>query len=101
MERRRIGQGIAVTLAGAAAGGLAWGWRRHRGDAQDADAAQQRGNGHGTGQLSPVEEYVCACGQQFRVVGIDRHRVYWVEGAPEEDPVLSGACPNCERPLPA
>jgi hypothetical protein len=43
----------------------------------------------------------CACGQAYRVTGLDRHRVYWLEGADERDAVLGGACPACGRPLPA
>jgi hypothetical protein len=45
------------------------------------------------------ETYHCACGQRFRVGGRDRHRVFWLEGAAEDDPVLSQRCPNCDRPL--
>ena len=46
------------------------------------------------------QSWECACGQRFRVAGVERHRVYWVAGAPESDPVMSGLCPSCERPLP-
>ena len=42
----------------------------------------------------------CACGQSFRISGVDRHRVYWLAGASEADPVLGDRCPNCERALP-
>ena len=45
------------------------------------------------------ETYRCACGQDFRFTGRGRHRVYWLEGAPEDDPVLSPQCPTCDRPL--
>jgi hypothetical protein len=44
--------------------------------------------------------YRCGCGQPFRVSGTGRHRVYWLAGAPEDDPVLSPSCPSCDRPLP-
>src|SRR5215210_2967574 len=47
------------------------------------------------------ESWQCACGQRFRVSGLGRHRVYWLEGAREADPVLSERCPSCERLLPA
>jgi hypothetical protein len=47
------------------------------------------------------EPWTCACGQAFLVAGRDRHRVYWLAGADESDPVLGGRCPSCDRPLPA
>jgi hypothetical protein len=43
----------------------------------------------------------CVCGQQFEVTGLDRHRVYWLEGAHESDPVIGQQCPVCEAPLPS
>jgi hypothetical protein len=39
----------------------------------------------------------CECGQSFRVDGIDRHRVYWVD----DRPVLGRECVRCGAPLPA
>jgi hypothetical protein len=48
----------------------------------------------------PVREFRCACGQEFRVTGADRHTVFWVAGAPESDPVLGHTCPRCDRELP-
>ena len=42
----------------------------------------------------------CECGQEFRVAGAGRHVVFWVAGAPEDDPVLGGDCPRCGRGLP-
>ena len=47
------------------------------------------------------EAWACACGERYLVAGRDRHRVYWREGAPESEPLLSDRCPACERPLPA
>ena len=44
--------------------------------------------------------YTCECGQAYRVTGVDRHRVYWPEGAGRDEPVLGDACVRCERPLP-
>ena len=41
----------------------------------------------------------CECGQRFRVSGTGRHRVHWLEGAPESEPVLGSTCPSCDRPL--
>ena len=46
------------------------------------------------------EDWTCACGARYRVTGMDRHRVYWPAGADKAEPVLSGKCVNCERPLP-
>ena len=43
----------------------------------------------------------CQCGQAFRVSGMDRHRIFWLPEAPENEPVTSGRCPTCDRPLPA
>ena len=45
--------------------------------------------------------YTCACGTVYRVSGVDRHRVYWREGAAESDPVLGDRCVECDAPLPA
>jgi hypothetical protein len=53
--------------------------------------------GDGTG---PESEYVCDCGQAFRVTGAGRHRVYWLPDAAPADPVVSAECPSCGRPLP-
>jgi hypothetical protein len=35
------------------------------------------------------------------VAGRDRHRIYWLEGAAESEPLLADHCPSCDRPLPA
>lgn len=74
-------------LALAAAAGIAIGWRRH-GRA-----------GHGP-EPKAREPWSCACGQAYVVAGEGRHRVYWVQGAPEGDPVLGTTCVSCERELP-
>src|SRR5215217_5493005 len=47
-----------------------------------------------------TEQWTCQCGQEYRVAGLDRHRVYWPAEAPEDKPVLDGTCVSCERPLP-
>lgn len=92
MHNRARGRAIALTIIGAAAAALAWGLRRAgRLGAEPGASAADRG----------LEEYICDCGQAFRVVGVDRHRVYWAEGASIDEPLLSESCPNCERPLPA
>jgi hypothetical protein len=45
------------------------------------------------------ETYRCDCGQGFRVTGTGRHRVFWLDGAAEDDPLLTAQCPECERSL--
>ena len=50
--------------------------------------------------LGRPETWSCECGQSYRVSGTGRHRVYWLEGAAQNDPVISGACPSCDRALP-
>jgi hypothetical protein len=52
------------------------------------------------GAAAEPETFRCDCGQEFRVSGTGRHRVYWLAGAGEDDPVLSPQCPSCDRPLP-
>jgi hypothetical protein len=47
----------------------------------------------------PVETYRCACGEEFRVSGTGRHRVFWRAGAADDDPLLTARCPSCERAL--
>jgi hypothetical protein len=51
-------------------------------------------------EAAEPETYRCDCGQGFRVAGAERHRVYWLADAAEDDPVLSQSCPACDRPLP-
>ena len=41
-----------------------------------------------------------SCGQTYRVAGLDRHRVFWPEGAGPREAVLDGCCVNCGQPLP-
>src|SRR4051794_18689897 len=47
------------------------------------------------------EPWTCACGQGFLVAGRDRHRIYWLQGAAESEPLLADRCPSCDRALPA
>ena len=49
----------------------------------------------------PGEPWQCECGQEYMVAGRDRHRIYWLADSGPSDPVLSGTCPNCDRPLPS
>jgi hypothetical protein len=46
-------------------------------------------------------EYGCECGHVLRVFGGGRHRVYFEAGNTQlDDPVMTGACPECGRDLP-
>lgn len=47
-----------------------------------------------------TETWACECGQEYRVSGEGRHRVYWPAEAPVSDPTISGDCVKCDRPLP-
>lgn len=51
-------------------------------------------------QPQPRRPVSCDCGQEYIVAGTDRHRIYWLAGAPENDPVLGDRCPVCRAPLP-
>jgi hypothetical protein len=61
-----------------------------------------RGRGARDASDRPGQEprWTCQCGQEFRVSGEGRHRVYWLIDADPADPVITGRCPNCDRPLP-
>jgi len=54
----------------------------------------------GTG-IEVQDSYTCGCGAEYRMTGVDRHRVFWPAGADESDPVLGDRCPSCDAPLPA
>ncbi len=95
-------------LAGALAAALALGAgarvalrRRSAGARADQPAPVVPGPPSEAPAAETVEEtWSCECGQEYRVQGEDRHRVYWLADAAVSDPVLEGKCPNCERPLP-
>jgi hypothetical protein len=46
-------------------------------------------------------EWRCVCGQEYLVAGTDRHRIYWVAGAPPDDPLLGTRCVQCGIELPS
>jgi hypothetical protein len=94
MDRR-----IAVpVLFATAAGGVAYALLRLRRPGGASGTAPRTGR---AGELEPPpQEYRCDCGQLFHVSGAGRHRVYWLPDASPSDPVLSPACPECDRPLP-
>jgi hypothetical protein len=85
---------VAIAIAGAAASAVAVALIRLRRPGSTGTA------GAGRSDAGRPETYRCECGQEFRVSGTGRHRVYWLAGAPDHDPVLSPACPSCDRPLP-
>jgi hypothetical protein len=63
---------------------------------------RRRSAGSGAATPPPAREpWRCACGQDFMVAGRDRHRIYWIEGPAESEPLLGDRCPSCDRPLPA
>jgi len=79
---------IGAALAAAAAlGGAAFAVLRRRHSRQSETAT------------SP--EWRCECGQPFRVAGLGRHRVYWLRGTRDAEPLMSDDCPRCGRALPA
>ena len=45
-------------------------------------------------------EYTCDCGTAYRFTGEGRHRVFWKADSSVNDPVLSGVCAECGKPLP-
>jgi hypothetical protein len=89
---RRAGlAAVAAGLMAAIAGVL--GRRRARG----GDATTRGGRF----RRDKRPKYACECGQPYRVTGVDRHRVYWPEGAEKDEPVLGDTCISCDRALPA
>jgi hypothetical protein len=74
-----------IAVAGALAAALA---------AVGARIAARRGDG------AAEQDYTCGCGARYRVTGVDRHRIYWPAGAPEDAPVLGDRCVECDAPLP-
>ena len=93
-RKRKSTAAKAAPAAGAGAAGLAAtaAWRFVR---------RRRGTADGLGEDAPAakRDWTCECGQQFRVAGEDRHRVFWLADAEDGDPVLGDQCPNCEKPL--
>jgi hypothetical protein len=101
-RRRRAGLiagGLAVGLTSVAAG--AWlvdrsSWRRLGALAR----GRASGGAEDSGRTSPDDSYTCQCGAEYRVSGIDRHRIYWPADAPEGSPVLGDRCVQCGTALP-
>jgi hypothetical protein len=89
---RRFGL-IAVAAGLAAALGVVGARLARRQSSYDGPPAS-----HPTGS-SQEETYTCECGQEYRVTGVDRHRIYFPQG--KDEPVLGNTCVNCDAPLPA
>ena len=92
--------GVLAALIGAAAAVA----RRRRSAGASGPSPARPGAGDAPARTPAAEAvertYTCECGEEYRVSGEDRHRVYWRKDADLGDPVLSQACPNCDRPLP-
>jgi hypothetical protein len=93
-RRRTARPGPALLIAGAA-GALAAAGFAFRGRLAALPAKLRRRD-----DRPGNADWTCQCGQDYRVTGQGRHRVYWPAGADKAEPVLSGKCVNCERPLP-
>jgi hypothetical protein len=96
--------GLVAVLGVLAAAAAAVARRRASGTGGPSSAREGEGAGAAPSQ-EPVAEvvedtYTCECGQEYRVSGQDRHRVYWRKDSELSDPVLGQQCVNCERPLP-
>jgi hypothetical protein len=85
--------GLAAVAAGLLAAIAGLGARRRK----SAPASEARG---GRFRRDKRPKYKCECGQAYRVTGVDRHRVYWPEGADRDEPVMGDTCVACERSLP-
>jgi hypothetical protein len=106
MRQRRSKKGDTIRRAGllAVAGALAAGiagvlGRRSSVGGGDGDARTGQGLA-ARFRRDKRPKYTCECGQAYRVTGVDRHRVYWPEGAEKDAPVLGDTCVNCDRALP-
>jgi hypothetical protein len=93
---------LAAAAATAVTGGAALRARRRRGrvSVDDHDAVVSSPPGEELPTEAVERTWRCPCGQEYRVQGVDRHRVYWLSDAAIADPVLSLECPNCGRTLP-
>ena len=95
----RVRRAGLLAVAAALAAGIAGVLGRRRASGGGGSGTAQRLKGRLRRDKTP--RYTCECGQVYRVTGVDRHRVYWPEGAERDEPVLGDACVKCERPLPA
>jgi hypothetical protein len=65
--------------------------------------ARWRGGGREDegGGRAAEDRITCACGAEYRVVGMGRHRVVWPADKDQRDALTSSECPACGRPLDA
>jgi hypothetical protein len=89
---------LAALVAGAGAALLRR--RRAGGGGDDVRAAPGSPPSQVPATKAVHQEWTCQCGQQYRVSGEGRHRIYWLPDAPISDPITEGRCANCERELP-
>ena len=62
-------------------------------------AKEERGDEGGGGAAE--DRLTCACGAEYRAVGMGRHRVVWPADRHQRDALTSSECPACGRPLDA
>ena len=106
--RHRLAAFLPFAVAAAVVAFLLRRMRARGGDAPAAFEAASRAPREDAGAPpsdAPAAEtvdtsYTCECGTEYRVSGEGRHRVYWKADAAASDPVIGGACLECERPLP-
>jgi hypothetical protein len=106
-SKRRRPLALGAAAAGAAAAGVIAFLKRRRLTSGPAAGAAATGSPRGStpapaaaGADAGERAWTCGCGQEYRVQGVDRHRVYWLAGADASDPVLAAECPSCGRLLP-
>jgi hypothetical protein len=92
---------VVAALASLAAAAVVAGRRIDVRAARRRLAARRGGATAARAEQPAREPWRCECGKAFLVAGRDRHRIYWLEGAPESEPLLTDRCPSCDRPLPA
>ena len=67
--------------------------------------ARWRGGGRedegASGSAAAEDRVTCACGAEYRVVGMGRHRVVWPADGDQREALTSSECPSCGRPLDA
>ena len=54
----------------------------------------------GGAQTKAADAWTCTCGQDYRISGAGRHRIYWLPDASAADAIITGRCVECGRDLP-
>lgn len=93
-------QALLAALVALGAAGAAFLRLRRRGGPADLRAAPGSAPSREAATKVVQQQWTCQCGQDYRVSGEGRHRIYWLPDAPVSDPVTSGRCARCERELP-